>query len=748
MVTVKEVDLGGKLLRFETGKLAKQANGAVIASYGETLVLCTVVAAEDPMESQDFLPLQVEYREKTAAVGRIPGGFFKREGKPSEKEILSARLIDRPIRPLFPDDYFYETQVVCQVYSSDQENDADVIAACGASAALMISDVPWEGPTGEVRVGRVNGEFIINPTYTQLQESDMDLMVAGTEDSIVMVEGEGHEVPEAAVLEAIEFAHRHIKEICTAIREMAQECGKPKRAIEKAGQPSQLIEEVKNMVYEKMRTINRTVMLKEERHNTNKDLTKSAVEAFLEKYPEDDTIEDTVKNIIHDFQNADMREMIVKEGKRLDGRGPKDIRNITCEVGVLPRNHGSALFTRGETQSLTSLTLGTTIDEQRIDGLLPEGNKKFMLHYNFPPFSTGETGRFSGPGRREIGHGHLAERSIKNMLPLDSDFPYTIRLVSDILESNGSSSMATVCAGTLALMDGGVKIKRPVAGIAMGLIKDGDSTVVLSDILGNEDHFGDMDFKVCGTSEGITGFQMDIKIKGISFEIMRTALEQAKEGRMHILEKMSEAISETRETISQYAPHIYTMQVPIDMIGAVIGPGGKSIRHIIEVSKAEINIEDDGTVMIAAVSGESAEIAKEMIGKIVELPEIGKIYQGRVVRVVDFGAFIEILPGKEGLLHISQIDINRVNKVEDVLKRGDEIEVKLIGIDKETGKLSLSRKVLLEGYDAEADKKDQERRKERDGERRRDGGDRRRRDGDRRDRSDRGDREHRERRRD
>lgn len=693
MEIIKEVDIGGKPLRIETGKLAKQANGAVTVTYGETIVLCTVVAKEEEAEGLDYFPLQVEYREKTAAAGKIPGGFFKREGKPSEKEVLSARLIDRPIRPLFPEEFKCETQVVVGVYSSDQENDADVLGAIGASAALMISDIPFEGPVAEVRVGRIAGEFIVNPTHTQLKGSDMDLVVAGTEDSIVMVEGEADEIPETDLLNAIRFAHENIRKLCVIQNELRKEIGKQKRKVRKAELPEGLDEAVTALAADKIRELHRTVLLKDDRHTKNKELYNFIQESLKEKYPEQ---EKAIGEVYHDLQYDDMRKMILEEGRRLDGRGPKDIRPITCEVGVLPRNHGSALFTRGETQSLTSLTLGTKMDVQIIDGLFPESTKRFMLHYNFPPFSVGEVGRMTGPGRREIGHGNLAERSLEPMLPPEGEFPYTIRLVSDILESNGSSSMATVCAGSLALMDGGVQIKRPVAGIAMGLVKEGEQAVVLSDILGNEDHLGDMDFKVCGTEFGITGFQMDIKIKGISFEIMEQALQQAKEGRMKILGIMNAAIPAPRPAISVYAPHLYTVTIPVDKIGAVIGPGGKTIRHIIEQSKAEIDIEDDGTVTIAAVSAESAQIAREMIEKLTEVPVVGKTYEGRVVKTTEFGAFVEILPGVEGLLHISQIDFKRINRVEDVLRRGDTVTVKLLAIDPESGKLSLSRKALLQ----------------------------------------------------
>jgi len=693
MVTVKEMDLGGRTLRLETGKLAKQASGSVLVQYGDTVVLCTVVGADEPKEGMDYFPLQIEFREKTAAVGKIPGGFFKREARPSEKEILTCRLIDRPLRPLFPEDFMCEVQVICTVYSSDQENDADVIAAVGASAALMVSNLPFEGPVSEVRVGRINGEYIVNPTHTQLKDSDMDMIIGGTADSIVMVEGDAKELSEADVLGAIKFAHENIKKICAMQTEFVADLNVSKREVKAAEYDQELKNAVKELAAKTIGEIHRSDVTKDERSQKYKELYESITESLKEKFPEQEKV---IAKHFDDIQYYDMREMILSEGRRLDGRKTTDIRPITCEVGYLPRNHGSALFTRGETQSLTSMTLGTKSDQQIIDGLMPEDKRRFMLHYNFPPFSTGETGRYGGTGRREIGHGHLAQRSLEGMLPTAEDFPYTIRIVSDILESNGSSSMATVCAGTLALMDGGVQIKRPVAGIAMGLIKEGERVAVLSDILGNEDFLGDMDFKVCGTTEGITGLQMDIKIKGVSYEVMETALAQAKEGRMHILGIMNEAISEPRAKISDYAPHLYTMMVPIDMIGAVIGPGGKNIRHIIEMSGAEINIDDDGTVVIAALSGESAAIAQAMIGKITEMPEKGKTYNGKVVKTTDFGAFVEILPGKEGLLHISQIDKKRVAKVEDVLKRGDMITVKVLEIDKATGKVSLSHKAVME----------------------------------------------------
>jgi len=692
MVYKKELELDGRALSIETGSYAKQADGAVMARFGDTMVLATAVAAEQPVEGQDFFPLSVEYREKISAAGKIPGGFIKREGRPTEKEILSARLIDRPIRPMFPKGFKCETQVIVTVFSSDQENDADVIGAVAASAALTISDIPFDGPIGEVRVGRINGEFIINPTYQQLEQSDMDVVVAGTDNSIVMVEGEAKEISEADMLNAIRFAHEAIKRIVEIQRELASECGKPKREVVPVTIDDNLLKDVKVLADEKIRQAVATVMGKEERSETMTKIKEGVLQALKEKYPEQ---ERAIVEILQDIEKVHMREMILSEHRRLDGRGLKDIRPITCTVGLLPRTHGSALFTRGETQSLTTLTLGTKMDEQLIEGLLPEYSKRFMLHYNFPPFSVGEIARLGAPGRREVGHGNLAERALKNMIPPEQDFPYTMRVVSDILESNGSSSMATVCAGTLALMDGGVPIKKPVAGIAMGLVKENEQVAILSDILGHEDHLGDMDFKVAGTRDGITAFQMDIKISGISYEIMRAALEQAREGRMKILDIMEQTIAQPRSEISKYAPHLSSITIPVDMIGAVIGPGGKTIRHIVQESGAEINIEDDGRVVIAAVTKESSDKAMEMIGKIVEVPVVGKVYKGIVRRIESYGAFVEFLPNFTGLLHISQIDHRRIARVEDVLKLGDEVEVKLLDMD-EDGKFKLSRKVLLE----------------------------------------------------
>ncbi|MFZ1731903.1 MAG: polyribonucleotide nucleotidyltransferase [Bacteroidota bacterium] len=692
MITKKEIDLGGRTLTLETGRFARQASGAVMITLGETMVLSTVVLANTAREGIDFFPLSCEYREKTSAAGKIPGGFFKREGKPSEKEVLSARLIDRPIRPMFTDNYRNEVQIVASVYSSDQENNGDVLAATAASAALMIAGAPFDGPIAEVRVARVKNEFIINPTYTELKDADLEVVLAGTVDSILMVEGEAHEISERDMLGAIEFGHKFIAQICNAISEFAAEAGKPRMEVVKVELPEGMAERVRELCYDRLKEFAGTVFAKDERATTTKALYAEVAEALTEEFPEQ---ENAIKNLVHDYEKDAMRRTILEKGQRLDGRGLTDVRPINGEVGILPRAHGSALFTRGETQALMSCTLGTKSDEQIIDGLQEEYRKRFMLHYNFPPFSVGEVGRFGFTSRREIGHGNLAERALKHMLPGDEEFPYTIRLLCDVLESNGSSSMATVCSGSMSLMDAGVPIKKAVAGVAMGLIKDGDEVAVLTDILGNEDHLGDMDFKVAGTVDGITAYQMDIKIKGISFEIMERALNQARDARMHILDKMNEAIAETNPELSRYAPRLTTIYVPVDMIGAVIGPGGKNIKSIIAESGAEINIEDDGRIIIAAVNSENSEKAVELIRRITQMPEAGEIYTGPVKRIAEFGAFVEILPGKEGLLHISQIDFRRLNTVEEVLKVGDVVTVKLLRVE-DNGKMVLSRKALME----------------------------------------------------
>jgi polyribonucleotide nucleotidyltransferase len=696
MFVTKEVEIGGKKLYIETGRMAKQSNGAVMIKYGETMVLVTAVASKESRDDLDFFPLSVEYRERAFAAGKFPGGFFKREGKPTEKEVLSARLIDRPIRPLFAKEYKNDTQVAAFVYSYDGENDPDVLAAVGASAALVISDIPFLEAIAEVRVGKINGEYIINPTYSQLVESEIELTVAGTMDSIMMVEGESKEVSEEDLLSALNFAHAEIKKLVQIQNELREECGKPKMEVAAKEVNEELVKEVNELGYKRLEDLVNTSMAKEDRALQTTEVYKDVVAQLEEKYP--DEIKD-IKNLLHDYEKDLMRVKILKDGVRLDGRTTVDIRAISIDLGLIARTHGSALFTRGETQSLTTLTLGTKSDEQIIDGLNEEYKKRFLLHYNFPPFSVGETGRYMGPGRREIGHGNLAERALKFAIPEDSKFPYTIRLNSDILESNGSSSMATVCAGSLAMMEGGVPTKHAVAGIAMGLVKDGDRYAILSDILGNEDHLGDMDFKVAGSEKGITAIQMDIKIQGISFEIMEKALAQAKEGRMHILGIMNEAIKEPRPSISQYAPSLISIKINPEKIGSLIGPGGKMVQGIQKDFSVEIFIEEDGTVNIAAQSSENGKRAKEFIKGLTAEPEVGAEYEGKVIKIMDFGAFVEILPGQQGLLHISQLDHKRIDKVTDVLNEGDMVKVKLLKV--ENGKFSLSRKALLENKKAE-----------------------------------------------
>ena len=700
MIVRKEVEIGGKLFSLETGRYARQANGAVMVRHGDTMVLVTAVASEQAKEDQDFFPLQVEYREKTSAAGKFPGGYIKREGRPTEKEILSARLCDRPIRPLFPESFVNETQVIAFVLSYDGENDPDVLAATAASAALVVSDIPFDGPMGEVRVGRVNGEWIVNPTHEQVKLSDIELVVAGTADSIMMVEGESKEVSEQDLLDALKFAQGEIKKIVELQNQLRAEAGKTKwEVVEKTGDEN-LKKEIYQLAEAKFKEIVYSILTKEERSARNKELNEFVKTSLAEKYPEQEKV---IGNILHDLEKDLMRQRILKEGIRLDGRDTKQVRPITIELGVLPRTHGSALFTRGETQSLTNVTLGTKNDEQTVDGLLEEYSKRFYLQYNFPPFCVGEVGRMMGVSRREIGHGNLAERSLKQVFPAEDVFPYTVRIISDILESNGSSSMATVCAGSLSMMDAGVPISKAVSGIAMGLVKEGEQYAVLSDILGNEDHLGDMDFKVAGTKDGITGFQMDIKIQGISFEIMEKAIYQAKEGRMHILEKMNEAISAPKDQLSQYAPRLITMKIDTDQIGLVIGPGGKTIQGMQRLFGVDININDDGTVNIASPNKENAQKCKDYIKKLTATPEVGEVYDGVITKIMDFGAFVEILPGKEGLLHISQIDNKRVDKVTDYFKQGDKVTVKLLKV--EGGKYSLSRKELLKD-NGKSEKKD------------------------------------------
>ena len=689
MITTKETTLNNMPYQIEHGRVAKQANGAVMVRFGDTVILATAVGSEEPT-TQDFFPLSVDYREKAYAAGKIPGGFFKREGRPSENEILSSRLIDRSLRPLFPEGYKNEVQVMVTVLSADKENDPDVLGITGASAALAISDIPWDGPVAGVRVGRVNGQFIANPTYAQLENSDLDLVIAANEDSIVMVEGESWEVSEADMIAALEFGHQAARELIRLQKELVEEVGKEKQEVVTPEIPEGLEAKVKELAQGRIQEI-LNITEKKERRNQLKEFYNEIIESLQEEYPESEAF---IKEILYKIEKDLTRRMILEESRRLDGRGLDDIREITCEVGLLPRTHGSCLFTRGQTQALAVITLGTKIDEQKMDELEGEFFKSYMLHYNFPPFSVGEVRPLRGPGRREIGHGFLAERALKPVIPSEEVFPYTIRIVSDILESNGSSSMATVCAGSLALMDAGVPTKDQVAGIAMGLVKEHDNYKILTDILGDEDHLGDMDFKVAGTKNGITAFQMDIKIKGLSMDIMSEALEKARQARLKILDIMNAALDKPRPELSKYAPRIISFKVDTDSIGAIIGPGGKVIRDIIDKTGATIDIDDDGTVKIASVDPRSGLKAKSIIEGLVETPEIGKIYRGKVKKITSFGAFVEILPGKEGLLHISEIEPFRINKVEDVLKVGDEVLVKLIRID-DSGKLNLSRKAAM-----------------------------------------------------
>ncbi|MCX7737064.1 MAG: polyribonucleotide nucleotidyltransferase [Candidatus Kapabacteria bacterium] len=716
------IEFEGKEYSLESGRFAKFANGSVMVKCGDTMILVTVVASEKELEDVDFLPLQVEYREKMSAAGKFPGGFLKREGKPSDREILTSRLIDRPIRPMIPKGWHYETQIIATVYSAEVDVDPETLGAVGASAALMISDIPFTGPISEVKVGRINGKWLANPSVKQLEQSDIDITVAGTDDSIVMVEGESKEISEDEFIEALEFAHSKIRELNDLQRKLIEQFDVKKREFNPTDPPEELVNSIKDFISEDLDKYVHTVTTKTERHNLRNELLEKSIEFVKEKFSSEEDYDEektkrSVAEILNKLEKNAMRQMILDEGKRLDGRGLEDIRKISCEVGLLPRAHGSALFTRGETQSLSTTTLGTKSDEQMIDGLLPTYTVRFILHYNFPPFSTGEVGRIGGVGRREIGHGNLAERALKAMLPSFDEFPYTIRVVSDILESNGSSSMATVCAGSLSLFDAGVPMKKPVAGIAMGLIKEGEKYAVLSDILGDEDFLGDMDFKVAGTEDGITACQMDIKIQGLSVEIMRKALEQARRGRLHILSIMNETLDEPREELSPYAPRFTVFSVPQDKIGAIIGPGGENIRGIIRETGVEINIDDDGKVTIAATSKEPAELAKAMITSQIRNPEEGEIYIGEVKEIREgMGAFVEILPKKQGLLHISQIAHERTSNISEILKVGDKIEVKLLEITPD-GKFRLSRKALLpkpEGYEEPANSSDKSHHRHRD----------------------------------
>ena len=691
MATTVETEIGGKRLILETGIMAKQAGGAVVVRYGDTVVLATAVASKVERENVDFLPLTVDYQEKAYSAGKIPGGFFKREGRQTEKEILSSRLIDRPLRPLFPDGYYFDTQVIASVLSLGDESASDLMGMIASSAAVAISDIPFNGPIGAVRVGYIDGTFRINPGYKELVASTLNLVVAGTADAIMMVEGGASELTEDQMLEALETAHREIKKIVALQQELVAKVGKAKRVVKVVEIDRALEKEVSALAMDRLLTAI-VIPDKMERQKTL-DVLLDEIKQKLKK--EDEPLRGRqIAAIFFNIEKDEVRKIILEKNIRADGRRPDQIRPITSLVGLLPRTHGSALFTRGETQALVVTTLGTSEDEQRIDSLEGEYFKTFMLHYNFPPFSVGETKPLRGPGRREVGHGALAERALKAMIPSKLEFPYTVRIVSDILESNGSSSMATVCGGTLSLMDAGVPIKAPVAGIAMGLIKEGDKIIVLSDILGLEDHLGDMDFKVTGTSKGITALQMDMKIEGITIDVMRTALQQANEGRLHILGKMLETLPAPRKNLNPFAPRIITMQINPDKIKDVIGSGGKVIRSIVEQTGAKIDIEDSGIINIASSDEAAANKAKEIIKGIVQDAEVGKLYMGKVRKIMDFGAFVEIFPGTDGLLHISQISEHRLEKVTDELKEGDEVLVKVLEIDRQ-GKIRLSRKEAM-----------------------------------------------------
>lgn len=695
-----EKTLGNQNIIVETGRMAKQADGAVTVQLGGTVVLVTAVCSKEAKEGLDFFPLTCEYQEKTYAAGKIPGGFFKREGRPSEKEILTARLIDRPIRPLFPKGFINEMQIVSIVISSDSENDSDVLAMLGASCALTISDIPFAGPIAAVRVGRVDGKFVVNPTFKELTSSDIDLVVAGNRTSVLMVESGSNELPEDVILEAIKFGHSQMQPLIDLQEEMVKACGKEKREILLHEVDENLLKEVKKASVARLDEINR-LNTKEQREEAMDRLAKELIEKFVTE--DSDHTEKDVKYALYEAEKEEVRKFIIEKKKRVDGRSFDEIRKITCEVGVLPRTHGSGLFTRGQTQSLSVTTLGTSADEQMIDALEGETQKSFMLHYNFPPFSVGEVRPMRGPGRREIGHGALAERALKPVMPSKEKFPYTVRVVSDILESNGSSSMATVCASTLSLMDAGVPISNPVSGIAIGLVKEGKNTIILTDIGGVEDHYGDMDFKAAGTKNGVTALQMDLKIQGISYEVIKEALQIAKKARLTILDKMVQVIGQPKTDVSAFAPRIVVLKINPEKIGAVIGPGGKVIKKIIQDTGATVDIEDDGTVQIAGTDPKSIEMAVAIVKGITEEPEVGRIYKGKVKRIMNFGAFVEILPGKEGLVHVSELANKFVKNVEDVVKLGDEFDVKLTEID-DQGRLNLSKKQADPDYKPEADK--------------------------------------------
>jgi polyribonucleotide nucleotidyltransferase len=684
-----EIEWGGKTLKLETGRVARQADGAVLATLGETVVLCAVTAAKSVKQGQDFFPLTVHYQEKFSAAGRIPGGFFKRERGATEKETLTSRLIDRPIRPLFPEGFYNEILVIAQVMSYDGENEPDIVAMIAASAALTLSGVPFMGPIGAARVGFKDGEYILNPSQAQIAESDLDLVVAGTREAVMMVESEAKELSEEQMLGGVMFAHEQMQSVIAAIIKLAEQAAKEPWELPAAADKAAIKKQLKDLVGADIDAAYKLTN-KQERSAALNEVRAKAAEAFAEAEPQDQLV---AAKLVKSLEADIVRGAILNEGRRIDGRDTKTVRPIEIAVGFLPRTHGSSLFTRGETQAIVTTTLGTKESEQMIDGLEGLSYQRFMLHYNFPPYSVGEVGRFGAPGRREVGHGKLAWRALHPMLPSEEEFPYTIRVLSDITESNGSSSMATVCGGSLALMDAGVPLKRPVAGIAMGLILEGKDFAVISDILGDEDHLGDMDFKVAGTSDGVTSLQMDIKVPGITEEIMRTALSQAKDGRAHILGEMAKAIGEARAELSAHAPRIETMSIPKDKIREVIGTGGKVIREIVAETGAKVDIDDDGTIKIASSDLSQIEAARNWIRSIVAEPEVGHIYTGKVASIVDFGAFVTFMPGKDGLVHVSEIKNERVENVRDVLQEGQEVKVKLLEVD-QRGKVRLSMRLV------------------------------------------------------
>ena len=689
MSHIVEIDLHGRTITLETGKIAKQANGAVVVRSGDSVVLATACAADEPKPGASFFPLTVDYREYTYAAGKFPGGFIKREGRPSEKEILTSRLIDRPIRPLFPEGFQHETQVIAMVLSADPERDPSTLAMIGAAAALAISDIPFHHILSAVRVGLVNGKLIANPGYTESREADLSIVVAGTEEGIVMVEAGAEQVSEEQVVDAIDFGHECCKKIAAGVRELVAKAGKPKKEFTTPGINEDVYARIEKTIREELTDAMNTGKYEKLESYSRVGQARNRV---VDEY--DEEAQEEAGDLFDRLKERIFRDEMLKARRRPDGRQFDEIRKIECEVGVLPRTHGSALFTRGETQALVTCTLGTKEDEQRIEMFDPsETSKRFMLHYNFPPFSVGEVGFMRGPGRREIGHGALAERSIASVLPDDKAFPYTLRVVSDILESNGSSSMATVCGGTLALMDAGVPMSTPIAGIAMGLVKEGDNYAILTDIAGAEDHYGDMDFKVAGSAKGITGLQMDIKVPNVTSKIMREALEQARRARLQILDKMNAVLATPRTEMSPYAPRIYTLTIPTDKIRELIGPGGKMIRSIVDETGVKIDVDDDGTVNIFAADGVSAQKAIQRVTDIAAVAEVGKTYLGKVVRLAEFGAFVEIFPGTDGLLHISEISENRIKNVRDELKEGDQVLVKVLAL--EGNKIKLSRKAVL-----------------------------------------------------